>query len=201
MHPSLDSASPDPTLADKPNPAKADLRRSFLQQRRALAPDQRQSWSLAIQTHLQALPLFQHSKTVLAYFSIRQEPDLMDLYRIPKRWGFPVTVGQTLVWYPWHWGDPLDVGQYQIPSPRERSSPLTADQVDLILVPTLGMDQRGYRLGYGGGFYDRLFQDPHWRNCPTLGITFSMALVPSLPVDPWDHPLDGVCTELGCHIP
>jgi 5-formyltetrahydrofolate cyclo-ligase len=67
--------------------------------------------------------------------------------------------------------------------------------VDLLLVPMLGGDRRGYRLGYGAGYYDRLQADPAWATVPSLGICFGAELVERLPVDSWDRPLNGVCTE------
>jgi 5-formyltetrahydrofolate cyclo-ligase len=61
----------------------------------------------------------------------------------------------------------------------------------------VAIDRQGYRLGYGGGYYDRLRADPLWRKIPTIGIVFNFAYVEQLPIEPWDLPLDAVCTELG----
>lgn len=69
------------------------------------------------------------------------------------------------------------------------------DEVDLILVPAVACDARGYRLGYGGGFYDRLLSSADWKSKPTIGIVFEYAYVSQLPVDPWDKPLNSICTE------
>jgi 5-formyltetrahydrofolate cyclo-ligase len=77
---------------------------------------------------------------------------------------------------------------------------LTPSAVDLILVPAIACDVQGYRLGYGGGFYDRLLSTPAWRAKPTIGIVFEFARLPQLPVDPWDRPLQGICTESGLFL-
>jgi len=61
----------------------------------------------------------------------------------------------------------------------------------------VGGDQRGYRLGYGGGYYDRMLSQPAWQKISTLGILFDFALWDHLPHDPWDRPLTGFCTETG----
>jgi 5-formyltetrahydrofolate cyclo-ligase len=74
---------------------------------------------------------------------------------------------------------------------------LTPDRVDLMLVPAVALDRQGYRLGYGGGYYDRLRANPLWGNIPTIGIAFDFAYIEALPIDPWDLQLDAVCTELG----
>jgi len=70
------------------------------------------------------------------------------------------------------------------------------NQVDLLLVPAVACDRRGYRLGYGGGFYDRLLSQPEWQQKPAIGIIFDFARLPTLPFDPWDQPLTSICTEI-----
>ena len=70
-----------------------------------------------------------------------------------------------------------------------------AKKVDLIIVPTVACDRAGYRLGYGGGYYDRLLTSPEWQDCPTVGIVFDFAYLESLPSDSWDIKLQYICTE------
>lgn len=72
--------------------------------------------------------------------------------------------------------------------------------VDLLLVPAVACDRRGYRLGYGGGFYDRLLSSPEWADKTAIAIVFDFAQLPSLPNDPWDQRLVGVCTESGLFL-
>jgi 5-formyltetrahydrofolate cyclo-ligase len=74
---------------------------------------------------------------------------------------------------------------------------INAEDVDLILVPSVACDRLGYRLGYGGGFYDRLLTNSAWSTKKTIGITFDFACLPRLPIDAWDRPLTAVCTEAG----
>lgn len=74
---------------------------------------------------------------------------------------------------------------------------LDPTDVDLILVPAVACDRRGYRLGYGGGFYDRMFSSAQWNSKPTIGIVFEFAYVPQLPIDAWDKRLEAICTETG----
>jgi 5-formyltetrahydrofolate cyclo-ligase len=105
----------------------------------------------------------------------------------------------------WHRFEPehqqLQLGKFGILEPDPASEVLDATQVDLILVPCVGGDQRGYRLGYGGGFYDRLMTDPNWAAIPTIGITFEPMVVEQLPIDPWDRPLNALCTETRWYHP
>ena len=80
------------------------------------------------------------------------------------------------------------------PDPRRHPTLIEPEQLDLIFVPALLFDRAGYRIGYGGGYYDRLL------NCLTektmaIGLAFGMQVVNSLPRDPWDHPVHAILTE------
>ena len=176
--------------------SKPLLRKQILQQRRSLLLPEFRERSDRICLQLQSDPRFQQAKTILAYFSFRQEPDLSPLFADESRiWGFPRTVGQALFWHCWQPQEDLVTGNYGILEPKPDSPILQPQEVDLILVPCVGCDRVGYRLGYGGGYYDRLFSDPVWAKIPSLGIVFDFAVLEQLPVDPWDTPLGGVCCE------
>jgi len=176
---------------------KANLRQTLLQQRRSLPKADWHSRSQAICAHLQRDDCFNQARTILSYFSFQQEPCLYSLIELPKVWGFPRCVGSSLVWHQWSIGLPLQVGKYGIPEPDPNLPLVESTQADLILVPAIGCDHRGYRLGYGGGYYDRLMGESSWKKKMTIGIIFEFAYLPELPVDPWDQPLSLVCTELG----
>ncbi|MGK7876961.1 MAG: 5-formyltetrahydrofolate cyclo-ligase [Xenococcaceae cyanobacterium] len=174
---------------------KAELRRVLLKQRRSLSEKIWQDKSDRLCRRLQSLPLFIEAQTILAYFSFRQEPDLSLLFTTHRRWGFPRCVGKSLIWHSWTSGDRLQAGAYGINEPHPDSPILKPTEVDLILVPAVACDYQGYRLGYGGGFYDRMLSSPEWASTPTIGIVFDFAYLPQLPVDPWDKKLDDVCTN------
>lgn len=149
-------------------------------------------------THLQASPSFQSAKTILAYFSFRHEPDLSLLFQDTQQlWGFPRCVNKSLLWHSWKPGEERQKGRYGIFEPTVNSPSLQAQDADLILVPAVACDERGYRLGYGGGYYDRLLSQREWQSKCTIGIVFESAYLPQLPIEPWDIPLHGVCTEAG----
>jgi 5-formyltetrahydrofolate cyclo-ligase len=88
------------------------------------------------------------------------------------------------------------MGAYGILEPHPQAPTLSPSEVDLILVPAVACDLQGYRLGYGGGFYDRMLSNPAWAKLPTIGIVFDFAHLAQLPKDPWDQPLHHVCTEI-----
>jgi 5-formyltetrahydrofolate cyclo-ligase len=178
------------------NCPKQMLRHQFLQQRQALAVEVWRTQSDLICDRLSNCPQFISAQTILAYQSCRQEPSLDYLFtHSSKQWGLPRCVGKDLHWHRWQPLELLSVGAYGILEPNLKSPELVADRVDLILVPCVAIDRSGYRLGYGGGYYDRLRADPLWRKIPTIGISFDFAYVDTLPIDPWDLPLDRICTE------
>ncbi|MGF1499334.1 MAG: 5-formyltetrahydrofolate cyclo-ligase [Elainellaceae cyanobacterium] len=179
---------------------KPELRRSLLKLRRTMPATEWREKSDRICHHLHQHSLVQTSHTILAYFSFRQEPDLSSLVaQTEHRWGFPRTLGQSLAWHLWspHTSPPLQSGTFGILEPHPDCPVLTPEEVDLILVPAIACDFQGFRLGYGGGFYDRLLSQPNWANKPTIGIIFETLRLPTLPHDPWDLPLNAVCTEAG----
>lgn len=178
---------------------KKELRRSLLKTRRSLSLEIYQHQSLQICEQLKASQLFVNAKLILAYFSIRQEPDLSSLFALPKTWGFPRCVDDELCWHEWspNQASPLQKGAFGILEPDLNSPIIQPDDVDLILVPAVACDRQGYRLGYGGGYYDRLLSKPPWNQKTTVGIVFDFAYLPTLPTDPWDQRLQAVCTESG----
>jgi 5-formyltetrahydrofolate cyclo-ligase len=178
---------------------KAELRRSLLQIRRHLPPATWRTQSDRLCHHLQASPPFSQAQTLLAYLSFRQEPDLSPLFVVKwgrKQWGVPRCEGKSLIWHRWS-PDTLQPGAYGILEPIAQAPLIDPAAVDLILVPSVAIDSQGYRLGYGGGFYDRALSHPDWATKPTIGIVFDFAVLPKLPIELWDRPLQGICTESG----
>lgn len=181
-----------------PQQDKAQLRGHLLKVRKSLLVAEWREKSDRICNHLQSSELFSRSRSILAYLSFRQEPDLSPLWMDSKQqWGFPRCVAKSLVWHHYRPGDALNPGAYGILEPSADAPIFPPDEVDLILVPAVACDRNGYRLGYGGGFYDRFLSLPQWQSKPTIGIIFDFAYLPQLPIAPWDKPLHGVCTEKG----
>ena len=177
---------------------KKELRRTLLKTRQSMPVAEWKQKSDRICQNLLTCAKFNQAKTILAYFSFRQEPDLSLLFTdTSHRWGFPRCVGQSLYWHFLTRTDSVITGSYGITEPHPDAPIMAPEQVDLILIPCVACDYQGYRLGYGGGYYDRMLSSPEWANKPTIGIVFEFAYLPELPVEPWDKPLQGVCTEFG----
>jgi 5-formyltetrahydrofolate cyclo-ligase len=112
-----------------------------------------------------------------------------------RKLALPVTPkkGHPLIFRAWAPGDPLVSGRHDIPEP----SP-DAEEVHphVLLVPPVAFDRRGYRIGYGAGFYDRTI--PQLRAMHplfTLGYAFACQEIAHLPAEDHDVPLDAIATE------
>lgn len=196
------SASPVPTPAELNREAKSDLRRRLLKARQNIPAQVWRQKSNQICDHLSRWDYFRRCRVILAYTSFRQEPDLSPLTQHHGYWGLPRCVGKKLFWHLWtpqgHW--PLSKGAYGILEPHPESPLVEPSLVDLILVPAVACDVKGYRLGYGAGYYDRMLSQQPWRNVPTVGVVFEYARLPNLPRDVWDRPLRGICSESGLFL-
>ena len=175
--------------------SKNQLRQLLLQQRQQLPLSQWQEKSKLICNLLQSSTLFTRSKTIAAYFNFRLEPDLSELFTPARIWGFSRCVNKSLMWHTWRFAQPLQTNAYGILEPLPTAPILDPETIDLILVPAVACDVRGYRLGYGGGYYDRTLSLPVWAAKPTIGVVFDFAFLPQLPINSWDRKLGGICTE------
>ena len=98
------------------------------------------------------------------------------------------------MFYQWN-KNPLTKDNEGIPSPHN-SIALSHKQISVIFVPCLSIDNNLIRLGYGGGYFDKLRSDNNWRNVPCIGVLTSncVSKVPLTRAE-WDIPLSGFITE------
>jgi len=89
----------------------------------------------------------------------------------------------------------LAPGLWNIPEPRpECLRPVDVSEIDLVIVPGVAFDERGNRLGYGGGYYDRFFTELR-DGVPLVAVAFEVQVLPEVPVAPWDRRVDLIITE------
>jgi 5-formyltetrahydrofolate cyclo-ligase len=134
---------------------------------------------------------------VSAYWPFRGEPDLRTfLDRVAARAGrtaLPVVVarGQPLLFRAWSRGAPLQRGVWNIPVPPEDAEVV---QPDVVIAPVVGFDRACYRLGYGGGFFDRTLAAMPKRP-RVFGVGYKQAAIPTIYPQPHDIPMDMIVTE------
>jgi len=176
---------------------KKQLRRTLLNQRRQILHEIWQQKSQALGDRLQNWDKFQQAQSILAFTSFRQEPDLSSLWQIlpNKNWGFSRCVGKDLIWHQVAIADfenNMRLGAFGILEPRHDLPIMDLQNIDLILIPAIACDRQGYRLGYGGGFYDRWLPNSTGHK---IGIIFEQFYLDEIPSDIWDIPLEAIATE------
>ena len=107
----------------------------------------------------------------------------------------PRTCPDGIEYVAWSPGDALEPDHCGIPAPLGPA--LEPEDLALLLVPALAADPRGYRLGSGGGWYDRLRSQTRWRGRTALMVLPSALCNASVAVEPWDVPFNGVINEAG----
>lgn len=184
---------------------KQSLRTQLKAARRGLGPVCRAEIDAAVAARVIALPEWEAAPIVLAYLSVREEVDTRGLVRAAwdagKAVAAPrVTGPRALAWYRVEPGDALEMSRMGIEEPPANGARLVEvgelPATALALVPALAFDERGYRLGYGGGFYDVfLARFPG----VSVGLARRVALVPSLGafdvLEPHDRAVDLVVSE------
>ena len=94
--------------------------------------------------------------------------------------------------YKWSFSDPLKINKYGIPEPEKKK----LIYPDILLIPLVAFDQDLNRLGYGGGYYDRLIEKlSKKKNIMTIGLAFSFQKIDKVPVNEYDKKLDYIVTN------
>ncbi len=194
LHPVRMSPEAGPDLVQ----AKRALRAAATAVRNQLI-DRLSESSLAVAGKVLATVEIPERAIVAAYWPMGSEIDprpLMDkLAKAGNPICLPVVVGPDtgLIFRRWSPGDPLVPAGFGIKEP-EPSAPEMLP--DLFLVPMLAFDRRGYRLGYGGGFYDRTLQAARAeRQVLAVGIALAEQEMPEVPADAHDQQLDMIVTD------
>ncbi len=177
------------------------LRETLRDRRRQLPAAVRIAAAEALSARLLALPFAPETGHVAGYWATDGEIALhVWQLRLPAdvRYCLPVLGDDMrLRFAPWRPGEALVANRFGIPEPAE-SEALPAEAMAMIVLPLVGFDSAGQRLGMGGGWYDRslAFRRDHAAPPPWLvGAGFATQRIDALRAEPWDVPLDAVCTE------
>ena len=135
---------------------------------------------------------YQESENIMLFYPKSYEVNLLSLLDDEKKQFYlPKVFEDKILVCPFKKGDELNVSEFNIKEPC--TAAVSADILDLVIVPALIADKRGYRLGYGGGFYDRFLAE---YNARTILPIPSRLLIDKLPNCEYDIPIDVIITEL-----
>ena len=183
------------TLTD----SKRALREAMLARRQALGDDERRTAAdNLLNSFLLERPI-ELPAVVSGFWPIKDEIDIRPLMEALFDEGCQMALpvvqgrGQRLLFRAWSPGDPLEAGVFGTLQPSAQSEVV---EPDALLVPLLACDGEGWRLGYGGGFYDRTLDDLRKRRQVTaIGVGFDLQLVPEVPHGADDQRLDWLLTD------
>ena len=185
----------DETTAAK----RAQLRRTAIQARGALSPEQREKLSRQAVERLVRSEAFQKAHTVMLYEHTRAELSLDLLREHPlaagKRLAYPLCVSETdmTALQPME-ENAWKAGAFGIREPLpEKSAQIAPEEIDLVVCPCSAFDEQGNRMGMGAGFYDRYL--PKCSNAVICAVAFEAQKLPEVPVDAWDIPMEMIFTE------
>lgn len=180
------------------------LRQSLRQKRNNIQLSNRAKFDTAINQTLLKTGILLRSPYIASYLANDGEPTL-DLFiktcsTSRCQHYLPVLNRKQLKFSAYSWGDDLENNRFNIPEPAiKRYFP--ANLLATILIPLVGFDKQGHRIGMGGGYYDRSLSfmlNPSCKKKPLLiGIAYSSQAVRKIERQAWDVPLDAVITELG----
>jgi len=185
-----------------PDKLKTQLRRELRARRRALDPARQQSAARAVARALPALPGWDRVARIALYLPADGEVDTRDIVHLCRATGrtlYLPRVGNRgeLHFALWQEGVPLHSNRYGIPEPPAAAPRGNTASLDLVLLPLVGWDRRGNRLGMGGGYYDRALAGS--RPGLLVGLAHGVQEVEHLPAQAWDVRLDYVLSEQALH--
>lgn len=176
---------------------KAATRQRMKQLRERTPASARRQRSERIAQQLALLPEYQAAKCVLFYSPTRGEVDLSAVEAHAraegKRLVYPRVVGDSLTLHEVRSPDELSPGAFNILEPIEEAPLVAPSAIELALIPALAIDLHGTRLGWGGGFYDRLL--PSLEFAFRCGLIYDFQLIPESPREAHDCPLNAAITE------
>jgi 5,10-methenyltetrahydrofolate synthetase len=188
---------------------KKNLRQEMIRRRDALTPGQRASLAEHFAEKLVALPQYREAKSVLATMSIGSEWSTQPFIDRARADGKTIVLPRVTKEKPRHLelhavADPasdLVAGVWDIPEPNpERCPSVDFADVDFALVPALAVDARGYRLGYGAGYFDRLLANRGPRPYCVTAIA-SGFILERVPSEPHDVPVDRIVSAAPVSAP
>jgi 5,10-methenyltetrahydrofolate synthetase len=175
---------------------RKDERERLIAERLAMSPDLRREHADRIAARLDELIHPLAGRTVSAYWPLHGEPDLRPwMERVIARGGacaLPVVVvkNSALIFRAWTPGAKMERGFWNIPVPAEGPALVP----DIIIAPVVGFDSECYRLGYGGGYFDRTLATLRGPRL-VIGIGYSSARIATIHPQPHDIPMTAIVTN------
>lgn len=176
---------------------KKELRKIFKSKRRAISDKKKRDFEIS--ERLVCSDLYQNASTVLFYAALDDEINtdacIANALVCKKKVALPRCINGSgdMEFYYINSLDDLENGFFGVREPDIKKCSVVTDFTDaLCIVPALAYDKKGYRLGYGKGFYDKFLQKI---NCISIGLCYNELIVDELPINQFDIPVNYIITE------
>lgn len=184
-----------------PEMSKPELRAAMREARKAFLSGLTTPERVAMERslHAQIKPLLDSAQLVGAYLPVGSEIDPLGAEFDMEKTAFPAfSSDPDDKVFRFRLGPPIAVGPHGVPQP----GPMDPEVMpDLVLVPLIAIDPKGFRLGQGGGHYDRALQPLKERGSRFIGLGWPLQRIDfALPAEAWDIPLDGFASPLGLEM-
>lgn len=189
---------PGPLAWDQIKQWRKQCRNELLVRRIDAPRESKKAWAAAVERYVREILARMKPQTIGFYLPFKHEIDARPLVRdlLDQGWSaaLPVVVDKKgpLEFRAWRPGIAMTPGVYDIPVPAERN----IVKPDVLLVPVVGFDAANFRLGYGGGYYDRTLAAMVPRPS-TVGMGFELSRLDTIHPQTHDIPLDAIVTEAG----
>lgn len=177
---------------------KNEIRRKIRAMKSMLLETEKQEAADLVFAQLERTAAFMMAKHILMYHSL---PDELSTHSFLKKWSeekkfyLPRVNGVNLDILPYE-ESRLELGAFHIEEPSGNDT-VSADEIELVVVPAVAYDRRGNRLGRGKGFYDRLLGSTR---ATKIGVAYEFQIVDEIPTEPHDVPMDIIISPSGCTV-
>ncbi len=182
---------------------KKTIRKTKRSARNALSRYSQKKHELKVAKTLKKSAKFKRAKHIAVYLANDGELCLDALIaeanKLKKRCYLPRVIGNEIQFHLYRPMSKLTKNRYGIAEPKHSARKIMSTKLDLVCLPLVAYDQRGRRLGMGGGYYDRCFAFKKQKNnAPPhlIGIAHHVQSHPNLPAQAWDIPLDSIVNEI-----
>lgn len=183
---------------------KIDIRKNYLARRAAIPDDVRRLRDEKICANILSAATYRYADIVLMYYPIKKEVNIMPVFHAAvasgKQVAFPKCNAEdhSMIFYFANSEDDFEEGAYGLLEPKTSLAPFdpvgTEGKNVLCIVPAVVYDRRGYRVGYGGGYYDRFFGK---HKIASIGVAYDDFILKSVPHGRFDISVDVVISERG----
>jgi 5-formyltetrahydrofolate cyclo-ligase len=174
---------------------KDTVRRNIMKIREHMDQNIKERKEVIIAEKIENLREFKKASTIALYYPIKNEVSLISIfekYKTSKIFVFPKVNGKFLDFGTVRDLNDMIPGKFGIMEPR--LADFNFDEIELIFVPAIAFDINGHRIGYGGGYYDRLLSKKRI-NQYAIGVCFEFQLIEKIETSKWDMSVDLVVTE------